>query len=137
MAFPNYGTSITLAAAQKCAAAAQAVAEKNGWQLVNAIADVGGNIVLLHRMDNAHLGSGAIAEKKARTAAGFRRDTREFEASLAQGGENLKMLGAGNILPMEGGVLLLKDGKIIGAIGVSGAKSTEDGQAARAGAAVI
>lgn len=137
MSFPDYGTSITLAAAKSVAAAAQASAENNGWQVVIVIVDTGGNPVLLHRMDNAHLGSVAIAEQKAKTAVGFRRDTKIFEGAVALGGEHLKILGAGNILPMEGGVLLLKEGKIIGAVGVSGAQPSEDGQVAASGAAAV
>lgn len=137
MAAPNYGPNITLAAARKCAAAAEALAEKNGWQVVIVVVDTGGNLVLLHRMDNAHLGSLAIAEKKALTAVGFRRDTKHLENQLAQGGVYLRMLGADNMLPMEGGVLLVKDGKIIGAVGISGASAAEDGQAAAAAAAAV
>jgi glc operon protein GlcG len=137
MAFPDYGTSITLAAARTCAAAAEAAAAKNGLQVVIAIVDTGGNLVLLQRMDNAHLGSIAIAEKKARTAVSLRRDTKYFENLIAQGGINMRMLGVEAIIPLEGGVVLLKDGKIIGAVGISGANAAEDGNIAAAAAAAV
>jgi glc operon protein GlcG len=137
MAFAEYGTSITLAAAKTCAAAAEVFAVKHSWQVVIVIVDVGGNTVVLHRMDNAHLGSIAIAEKKAKAAVGFRRDTKAFEELIAEGGVNLRVLSAEPMIAMEGGVLLVKGGKIIGAVGVSGAAAAEDGQVAAAAAAAV
>jgi uncharacterized protein GlcG (DUF336 family) len=74
-----------------------------------------------------------IAQQKAVTAAQFRRPTKVFEDLLAEGGANLRMLKAPGILPLEGGIPIVRDGKIVGAIGVSGVKSTEDAQVAQAG----
>lgn len=137
MGYPGYGTPISLDVAKKCAAAAEAEAQKNGWEMVIVVIDSGANTVLLHRMDNAHLGSLYMAEEKARTAVKFRRDTKSYQDALAKGGENLRMLAAEPILPIDGGMPIIQGGKIIGAIGVSGAQSFEDAQCALAGVAAV
>ena len=87
-----------------------------------------------HRLDNTQLGSIPVAEGKARTAVLYRRSSKAFEDALAGGGIGLRVLGLGNAMPYEGGVPILVDGKIIGAIGVSGMLPTQDGQVANAGA---
>ena len=137
MGYPAYGAPISLGLAKKCAAAAEAEALKNGWEMVIVVVDSGANTVLLHRMDNAHLGSVYMAEEKARTAVKFRRDTKSFQDALGQGGANLRMLAADPILPVDGGMPLIQGGKIIGAIGVSGAQGFEDAQCALEGVAAL
>ncbi|SEE89829.1 Uncharacterized conserved protein GlcG, DUF336 family [Rhizobiales bacterium GAS191] len=130
---PLYGEPISLADAKAIGAAAQARAEREGWPMVIAIVDSGGHLVLLHRLDQAQHGSVAVAEQKARTAVDFRRPTGAFESALAQGGLHLRLLGMSNLTPLEGGLPILRGGKVIGAIGVSGMQSTQDAEVAQAG----
>lgn len=114
-------------------AAAEAESVRNGWGMAIAIVDSGGNLVLLQRLDNAQLSAARIAEAKARTAVEFRRPTRIFEDAIAGGGIGLRVLTFG-VSGAEGGVPIVRDGRIIGGIGVSGATSDQDGQVARVGA---
>ena len=131
---PSYGPAITLEQAKKVAAAAEAEARKNRWNVVIAIVDTGGNLVLLHRLDDTQIASVQIAQKKAWTAAAFRRPTKTFEDGVASGGAGLRVLGIEQIIPAEGGLPLIADRKVIGAIGISGVTSQQDGQIAKAGA---
>jgi len=128
-----YGTPIPLDAAKKAMAAAEAEAMKNNWPLAIVIVDSGGNLVMLHKLDNTQYGSIRIAEGKARTALDFRRPTKVFEDGVAGGGIGLRILSLG-VTAAEGGLPIIVDGKIVGAIGASGALSTQDAQAAQAGA---
>jgi uncharacterized protein GlcG (DUF336 family) len=132
-----YGEPISLADAAKAIAAATAEADKNRWPVAIAVVDYAGYLVAFHRLDNTQLGSVEVAQEKAKTAALFRRPTKVFEDGLAAGGANLKFLKLPGATPLEGGVPILKGGKIIGAIGVSGVKSTEDAQIAAAGLAAL
>ncbi|MEM1305673.1 MAG: heme-binding protein [Planctomycetota bacterium] len=133
---PQYGLPIDLATAKQVLAAAEAHAAANEWSVVIAIVDSGGHLVLFQRMDDVQLGSIELALRKAKTSAHFRRPSREFEERLGAGGEALKLLKLPEpIVPMEGGVPIVRDGKLIGAIGVSGVTSAQDGQIAAAGAA--
>ena len=129
-----YGTPIGLEAAKKVMAAAEAEAVKNNWGMAIAILDSTGHLVMLHKLDNTQYGSLAVAEDKARSALYFRRPSKVFEDLVAQGGLNMRLLALRGASPLEGGIPLLADGKIIGAIGVSGATSAQDGQVAKAGA---
>jgi glc operon protein GlcG len=129
-----YGAPIGLEAAKKVMAAAEAEATKNNWGMAIAILDSTGHIVMLHKLDNTQYGSIAVAEDKARSALYFRRPSKVFEDLVAQGGLNMRLLALRGASPLEGGIPLLADGKIIGAIGVSGATSAQDGQVAKAGA---
>jgi uncharacterized protein GlcG (DUF336 family) len=131
---PPYGPPITLADAQRVAEAARSEAARNNWPMVIAIFDSTGHLALLHRMDNAQLGSVAVAQAKAETAVLFRRATRVFEDLVGQGGHHLRLLAMPGIAPLEGGVPLLINGAVIGAIGVSGMQSGQDQQVAEAGA---
>ena len=128
-----YGAPISIAAAKKAMAAAEACATKNNWGVAIAIVDSGANLVMLHRLDNAQLSSVRIAEQKARTAAEFRRPTKVFEDAVAGGGVGLRVLTFGASVA-EGGVPIVSGGKVIGAIGVSGVQSHQDAQVAQAGA---
>jgi uncharacterized protein GlcG (DUF336 family) len=134
---PPYGPSITLAAAKRVADAALAPARAHGWTVVVAIADPGGHLVYLEKMDETQVGSVAIAESKARSSALFKRPTKMFQERLARGGDGLLVLGLVGVVPVEGGVPLLVDGKLVGALGVSGGSSAEDEACAAAGAAAL
>jgi glc operon protein GlcG len=135
---PNpYGASISLEEAKKPAAAALAEAAKNKWTMVVAIVDPSGNLVYYEKMDNTQLASAHVAIDKARTAAIYKRPTKAFQDALAAGGVGLRILKLRGATAVEGGVPLLVDGKIIGAIGVSGDASEHDNQCAMAGAAVV
>jgi glc operon protein GlcG len=132
---PNpYGMPISLEHAKKAAAPALAEAAKNGWNMAVAIVDPGGNLVYYEKMDNTQLGSVNIAIDKARSAALFKRPTKAFQDALAAGGDGLRILRLQGAVPVEGGFPLVMDGKIVGAIGVSGATSAQDAQCAKAGA---
>ena len=127
--------SLTLDAAKKIAEAAHAEAVANKWTMVIAIVDDGGNLVYLERADGTQIGSVDVAQEKAKSAVKFKRSTKVFEDAVA-GGRNaiLKLPGA---LPVEGGLPLMIDGVVLGAIGVSGATSAQDGQCAAAGLKVF
>src|SRR5258708_35963955 len=132
---PMYGPPITLAAAKKALDAAEAEAKKNNWPMVLVVVDSGSRLVAFARMDTAQLGSIDIAMGKALTANNLRRPTKALQDLIGQGGANLRLLAAPGVTPLEGGVPIVADGKIIGAIGVSGATSEQDAQCAMAGAA--
>lgn len=131
---PNpYGPSLDLAAARRVGAAAIAEAAAGGFTVVVAVADAGGDLVLLERMDGTQLGSVEVAIEKARCAVRFKRPTKEWEEALAAG--RTAVLGIPGVLPVEGGIPLLdRDGRIVGAVGVSGALPRQDGQSAEAAA---
>ena len=131
-----YGPPISLDAAKKAVAAAEAEATKNQWGIAIAIVNSGGNLVMLERLDNTQLSATRIAEAKARTAVEFRRPTKVLEDAVAGGGIGLRVLTFGASVA-EGGVPIIADGKIIGAIGVSGAASHQDAQVAQAGADAV
>jgi len=124
--------ALTLEAAKKIATAAEAEAKKNSWNVVIAIVDDRGHLVYLQRIDGTQTGSIDVAIKKAQTAISFKRPTKVFEDAVAGGRQVI--LALPGALPIEGGVPIAIGGQIIGAIGVSGVKSTEDGQIAKAGA---
>jgi len=128
-----YGPPITLDAAKKIMVAAEAEATKNNWAMAIVILDSTGHVVMLHRFDNTQYGSIPVAEDKARTALDFRRPTKVFEDLVAQGGIGLRTLALRGAAPLEGGLPIIVDGKVVGAIGVSGATSQQDGQVAKAG----
>ena len=128
-------STLSLELAKKIAAKAEAEAVKNKWTVVVAIVDDGGNLILLEKMDGTQLGSIAVAQEKAKTALNFKRPTKAFEDMVA-GGRNATLSLPG-VLAIEGGMPLIVDGAYIGAIGISGAKSSEDGIVAAAAAAVL
>lgn len=127
-----YGPPIALADARTCAAAAIAEAEKNEWLMVVTVVDAGGHVVLTERMDNTQYGSLLPALQKAEGAAAFRRPTKVFEDMIAKGGPAMRILTLPGVLPIDGGLPIVRDGKLIGAVGTSGGTSTEDGIAAAA-----
>lgn len=129
-----YGTPITLEQAKKAVAAAEAEATKNNWNMVIIVLDSGANVVMLERMNNAQLGSIEAAKDKAYSAVLYRRPTKVFQDLLAQAGPNLRVLKLSGANPLDGGFPIVVGGKIIGAIGASGAASEQDAQVAKAGA---
>jgi len=132
-----YGFPIGLEAAKKVAAPALAEAVRNNWAMAVAVVDTAGDLVYFEKMDATQLGSVTVAVDKARSAARFKRPTKAFQEMLAGGGDGLRVYGISGAVPVEGGVPIVSDGKIGGAIGVSGGTSAQDGQCARAGAAAI
>jgi uncharacterized protein GlcG (DUF336 family) len=133
----TYGPSITLDQAKKAAAPALAEARRNGWTMAVAVVDTSGALVYFERMDDTQSGSVTVAQAKARSAALFKRPTKAFQDALAAGGEGLRVLALEGAVPVEGGVPLVVNGAIAGAIGLSGGTSAQDGQCAQAGVAAI
>jgi glc operon protein GlcG len=127
--------TLNLAIAKQIAMASEKEAMKNGWTMFITIVDDGGTVLFLERIDDAQIGSYEVSMEKAQTALKFRRPTKAFE-DLANGGHPniIKLPGA---LPVEGGIPLMADGKVIGAIGVSGGASSQDAQVAQAGVAAL
>jgi len=133
---PNpYGPNINLAAAKKVAAAAAEEAVKLKINVVIAIVDTGGQVVYLERFDVVQWGSIKVALHKAKCSVQYKRPTKALEDVIAKG--TLTYLTLDGISAIEGGVPIIQDGKIIGAIGVSGGSSVQDGQVANAGAAMV
>jgi glc operon protein GlcG len=129
-----YGPSITLDQAKRAMAAAELEAAKNSWQVAITILDSGGNMIMFHRVDNAQLSATTVSEGKARTALEFKRPSKALDDAIAAGGAGMRLLALKDITPLEGGIPVIVDGKIIGAIGVSGALSSQDAQVAKSGA---
>ena len=131
------GPPVNVETAKKAAAAALAEARKNNWLMAVAVVDPNGTLVYYEKMDNTQLGSAVVCIDKARSAALFKRPTKAFQDAIASGGAGLRIFAIRGAVPVEGGVPLERDGKLIGAIGLSGAQSNEDGQCATAGANAI
>jgi glc operon protein GlcG len=134
---PKYGAPISLKAAKRVMAAAEAEALAHQWPMVIAIVDSGGHLVMLHKLDQTQHGSVSVAQLKAETAVNFRRATKVFEETVAGAGIGLRFLSISNVCALEGGIPLSVEGEIVGAIGVSGMQSTQDAQVAAAGAAAL
>jgi glc operon protein GlcG len=135
---PNpYGAPISLEEAKKPLAAAMAEAAKNHWTMAIAIVDTSGNLVYYEKMDNTQIASANVAIDKARSAVLYKRPTKAFQDAVAGGGTGLRILRLQGAMPVEGGIPLVADGKIIGAIGVSGDTSEHDNQCAAAGVAAL
>jgi uncharacterized protein GlcG (DUF336 family) len=126
---------LTLQGAKQIAAAAQEEARKNNWRVVIAIVDDGGHLIYLERMDGTQVASVVVAQQKAQSAIRFKRPTKALEDAVT-GGRIVVMKLAGAI-PVEGGVPIVVDGEFLGAIGVSGGTSAQDGQVAAAGLKVL
>ena len=134
---PPYGPPLSLADAQRIASAAESAARERGWPVVVAVYDSTGHLALLHRMDDAHLASVAVAQQKAETAVKYRRSTRAFEDGIAQGGAGVRAVTLPMVCAVDGGFPLLRDGRIVGSIGVSGMNPTQDAFIAQSGAAAL
>ena len=134
---PPYGPPIALDQAKRAMAAAELEAAKNSWTVAITILDSGGNMVMFHKLDNAQLSAVSVSEGKARTALQFKRPSKDLDDAIARGGAGNRLLALKDITPLEGGLPIVVDGKIIGAIGVSGAVSAQDAQVAKAGADAV
>jgi uncharacterized protein GlcG (DUF336 family) len=121
---------ITLEAAKKMAAVGEAEARKNGWNVAIAVVDASGGLILFHKLDETQPGSIAVAQGKARAAALFKRPSKLMEEVIAGGKQ--AFLTIEGIVPMQGGLPVIVDDKIIGAVGVSGVTSAQDEQVAQA-----
>jgi len=124
--------ALTLAAARAAAATCEAEAAKNQWKVVIAIVDDGGHPILVERLDGTQWSSVATAIGKARTAVAFKRPTRVLEESINNGRTAFLSI-PGEMVMMQGGVPIEIDGAIVGAIGVSGVKASDDEAIALAG----
>jgi uncharacterized protein GlcG (DUF336 family) len=131
-----YGAPISAEKAEAAIKAAEAEAKKRGWPLNIAVVDSGANLVAFLRMDGAQIGSIAISEHKARAAVKFRRPTKAFEDAI-QKNDAKYILTLDDVIASRGGIPLIEDGKIIGAVGCSGALGTQDEVVCAAGAAVV
>jgi glc operon protein GlcG len=134
---PGYGTSINLEQAKKMMAAAEAHARANNWIVGIAIVDTAAQLVMFQKADGLQHASVAIAQGKAVTAVNFRRPTKALEDGIAAGGVGLRILGVPGTTPLEGGIPIVVDGRIIGGIGVSGVASSNDALIALAGIAAL
>ncbi len=132
-----YGSSITVETAKQLAAPAIAEARKNQWTMAVAVVDISGGLVYFEKMDDTQNGSVDVSIAKARSAARFKRATKVFQDGLAAGGAGLRILALEGAVPIEGGVPIVVGGKIIGAIGVSGGTSEQDGVCAAAALATF
>jgi uncharacterized protein GlcG (DUF336 family) len=121
---------ITLEAAKKMAVAGEAEAKKNGWNVAIAVVDASGGLILFHKLDETQPGSIAVAQGKARAAALFKRPSKAMEEAITGGKQ--AFLTIEGIVPMQGGLPVTVEGKIIGAVGVSGVTSAQDEQVAQA-----
>lgn len=126
---------LTLDDAKRIAAAAQVEALKNGWRVVVAVVDDGGHLLYLERTHDTQFGSVETAIFKARAAAAFQRPTKTSEDAVQSG--RLIHLALPGVIPAEGGVPLTRDGVVVGGLGISGVRSSEDGQIAAAGSAAL
>jgi glc operon protein GlcG len=135
---PNpYGAPVSLENAKKMAGAAAAEARKNSWNVAIAIVDPAGALVYFEKLDGTQNASVTVAIEKARTSAQFKRATKAFQDVVAAGGDGLRILSLPGAVPVEGGLPALIDGRIVGAIGISGATSAQDGQVAAAAVAAV
>jgi len=132
-----YGPPVSLAMAKTIMVAAEREADANNWPMAIAIVDSTGHLVLFRRADHTQLGSMEVSVGKATTAVRFKRTTKAFEEAIAGGGAGVRVMTLPGVVALEGGVLIVVNGQIVGAIGVSGMLSTQDAQVAAAGLAAI
>src|SRR5262245_36886581 len=130
-----YGTPLTIDQAKAAAAAALAEARKNNWFYAVAVVEPTGDLVYFERMDNTQYASAAIAQARARSAALFRRPTKAFADRVSQ--DDLSVFSLTGAVWSEGGVPIILNGKVIGAIGASGGTQPQDGQVAKAGVEAV
>ena len=128
-----YGQPIDLETARRVVAGAEAEATKNGWPVAISVIDSTGHLVVFEKLDNTQYGSIEVATQKAVTAINYRRPGKAFQDAVAAGGVGLRILTLPGVSVYEGGYPLAVDGKLVGAIGVSGVLPPQDDQVARAG----
>ncbi|MFC5624698.1 GlcG/HbpS family heme-binding protein [Algoriphagus winogradskyi] len=130
----NLQPYLTLEDATRISDAAEAKSKAEGWNMVIVVLDAGGHMISLRKMDGVQIGSIDVALGKAKTAVYFKRPTKVFEDAMkTEGGGRIATLP--NAVAIEGGLPIVKDGIVVGAIGISGASSAQDGIAAAAGLA--
>src|SRR5215470_14068935 len=129
----TYGSAIPLNTAKRAVAAAICEAARNGWTMAVAIVDPAGDLVYFEKMDETQTGSVTVSQSKARSAARFKRPTKAFQDALTATPDGLRILAIEGAVPVEGGLPIVVDRKIVGAIGVSGGTRQQDGQCAKAG----
>jgi uncharacterized protein GlcG (DUF336 family) len=129
--------AITIDNAKLAAAAAVTEAHTHGWAMAIAIVDPAGLLVYFEKMTDTQNASVELSLEKARTSALFRRPTRVFQDALAAGGDNLRILGLTGAMPNAGGIPIVVNGKLIGAIGVSGGSVDQDAEVAQSGASAV
>ena len=130
----EYGNPLQLVEAKKVIVAAERYAEANQLAVIIAVVDSAAQLVALHRLDHAQFGSIPVAISKAETAVRFKRSTKAFEDALSQGGIGLRLLAIPGAIAVDGGLPLIREGKIVGAIGVAGMLPLQDAAVASAGA---
>jgi glc operon protein GlcG len=133
----DYGPNITLEQARVVLAAAEAEAVRQNFNVAIAVVDTAGNLVAFIRRDNTQTASVLVAQDKAVTAAIYKRPSKALQDGLAGGGAGLRILGLRGATPVEGGLPLIIDGRIIGAVGTSGVTSEQDSMVSTAGAAAL
>jgi len=129
---PSYGPNINVEQARKIIAAGQVEAKKNSWPVAIAVVDTAGNLVAFEKMDDTQTASIDVSQDKARSSAIYRRPSKVFEDLVAGGGAGTRVLNLRNASTVEGGLPIAVGGKIIGAVGVSGVTSQQDGMVAKA-----
>lgn len=134
---PPYGPPISLEMAKHVVARAESEAMARGWKVVVAVVDSSAHLVMLHKMDDVHYAAIAVAQAKATCSVNFKRATKGFEDAVSAGGAGVRLMSIEGMCPLEGGIPLLRDGAVIGAIGVSGVASAEDGLIAMLGASLV
>ncbi len=137
MSLVEYGASISLETAKKVMRSAEVEAVANDWSMVVVIVDNGGHLVAMQKMDHAILGAIDVAHTKARTAVLFKRPTKVYQEAIGNDFPGSRLLSNHEICPFEGGVPIVQDDKVIGAIGVSGGQPAQDGRVAMAGAQAV
>ncbi|APV52576.1 hypothetical protein BWI17_20695 [Betaproteobacteria bacterium GR16-43] len=133
----QYGPNVTIEQARKMVAAGAAEARKNNWPVAIAVVDTAGQLVAFERLDQTQTASTLISQDKAVSSAMLRRPTKVLQDGLAAGGAGLRFLAIRHAMPVEGGLPIVVDGKIVGGIGVSGVTSEQDGMVAAAGLAAL
>ncbi|MDY6982369.1 MAG: heme-binding protein [Pseudomonadota bacterium] len=133
----SYGPNVTLVQAKTVLAAAEAEAAAQNWNVAIAVVDTAGNLVAFVKRDDTQTASVDVAQDKARSAAIYKRATKAFQDNVASGGVGLRVMTLDGVVAAEGGVPLLVNGAIVGAVGVSGVTSEQDGMVAAAGAAAL
>lgn len=134
---PQYGTPITLEQAKRALAAAQAEARRNNWPVAIAVVDTHGMLIAYEMIDNTQTASAQVAIDKAVSAAIYRRSTKVFQDMVAGAGAGTRALNLRGASSVEGGLPIMAGGRVIGAIGVSGVNSDQDGVVAKAGVDAI
>ncbi|MGH9504160.1 MAG: GlcG/HbpS family heme-binding protein [Terriglobales bacterium] len=129
-----YGLPVSVENAKKAAAVALDEARKNNWKMAVAVVDTGGTLVYYEKMDNTQIGSADVAIEKARTAVRFKRPSKAFQDMVAAGGAGVRVVRLPGAIPFEGGIPLIINNQIVGAIGVSGDSGDRDSVCAQAGA---